>query len=58
MTGCAPDYSSEQFVKRGDISQQTTRSLQKLNIPLFKSATGQRTLLWNCKLVEFFGFKV
>ena len=53
MTGCAPDYLSEQFVKLGVISQRTTRSSQKLNIPLFKSATGQRTFyyrtvsLWN-----------
>ena len=35
MTGCAPDYLFEQFVNRGDISQRTTRSSQKLNIPLF-----------------------
>ena len=53
MTGSAPDYFSEQFLKHGVISQQVTPNSQKLNIPLFKSATGQRTFyyrivsLWN-----------
>ena len=59
MTSCAPDYLSDQFVKRRGISQRTTRNSQKLNIPLSESATGQRTfLLQSCKLVELFGVKV
>ena len=47
MTGGAPDYLSEQFIRRSDVSTQ------KINIPFFKTATGQRTFyyrtvsLWN-----------
>ena len=53
MTGCAPDYLVSQFIKRGDISKRNTRSSQQLNIPLFRTASGQRTFyyrsvtLWN-----------
>ena len=52
MTGCAPDYLSDPFVKRG-ANYITARNSHKLNIPLFKGATGQRTFyyrivsLWN-----------
>ena len=53
MTGCAPDYLVSQFIKRGDISKGNKRSSQQLNIPLFRTASGQRTFyyrsvtLWN-----------
>ena len=53
MTGSAPEYLSEKFVKRVEISNRTTRNSQKLNIPFFKTASGQRTFyyrivkLWN-----------
>lgn len=53
MTGCAPDYLTSIFIKRADISTRTTRSSQQLNIPLFRTATGQRTFyyrtttIWN-----------
>ena len=53
MTGSAPDYLSEQFIRRGDVSTRITRNSQMLNTPLFKTATGQRTFyyrtvsLWN-----------
>jgi hypothetical protein len=53
MTGCAPEYLSTKFVKRVEISNRTTRNSQKLNIPLFKTASGQKTFyyrivtLWN-----------
>ena len=53
MNGMAPDYLPKQFVNRGSISGRFTRNSQYLNIPLYKSATGQRTLyyravsLWN-----------
>ena len=53
MTGCAPEYLSTEFVKRVEINNRTTRNSQKLNIPLFKTASGQRTFyyrivtLWN-----------
>jgi len=53
MTGRAPDYLSAQFVKREKISGRKTRGSQLLNIPLFKSTSGQKTFhyravsLWN-----------
>ena len=53
MNGLAPGYLSDQFIKRSSISTRKTRNSQLLNIPLFKTATGQRTFyyrmvsLWN-----------
>ena len=53
MTGCAPEYLSSQFTKREEITKRKTHNSQKLNIPLFKTAIGQRTFyyrtvtLWN-----------
>ena len=53
MNGHAPSYLSSQFIKRWDVSKRSTRSSQLLNIPLFKTASGQRSFyyrtvsLWN-----------
>ena len=53
MTGHAPEYLISQYITREQVSQRTTRSSQKLNIPLFRTASGQRTSyyrtvkLWN-----------
>ena len=53
LTARLPEYVSSQFIKRGEISGHATRSSQMLNIPLFKSASGQRTFyyrivsIWN-----------
>ena len=53
MTGCAPTYLTSQFATRRQISDRTTRNSQQLNIPLFKTAAGQRSFhyrivnLWN-----------
>ncbi len=53
MMGCAPSYLASQFITRGDVTGRKTRNSQKLNIPLFKSAAGQKTFyyrivtLWN-----------
>ena len=53
MNETAPDYLWKRFVNRGGISGRCTRNSQSLNIPLHKSATGQRTFyysavsLWN-----------
>jgi len=53
MTGCAPTYLTSQFATRRHISDRTTRNSQQLNIPLFKTAAGQRSFhyrivnLWN-----------
>ena len=48
-----PEYLSNKFISRGSISGRVTRNSQKLNIPLCKSATGQRSFyyrivsIWN-----------
>jgi len=47
------EYLTSQFITREQVTNGTTRSGQKLNIPLFKTASGQRTFyyriigLWN-----------
>ena len=52
MKGMAPSYLSSQFTTRGTISGRTRQS-DHLNIPLFTSATGQKSFqnrvakLWN-----------
>jgi hypothetical protein len=49
----APDYLSSKFVKRSDISSRVTRNSQLLNIPIYRTASGQKSLhyrvvsLWN-----------
>ena len=53
LTGRAPVYLTAKFTKRSNISKRVTRNSQKLNIPLFRTASGQRTFcyhavsLWN-----------
>ena len=53
MTGQAPTYLSSPFLKRAEISGRETRNSKLLNVPLFKTTTGQRTFfyrtlsLWN-----------
>lgn len=53
MTGCVPEALTSLFVQRSKISTLSTRNSQKLQIPLCKTATGQRSFhyrtvsLWN-----------
>ena len=53
MMGHFPEYLSSKFLKRAEVSSRSTRNSQLLNIPLFKTASGQRTFyyrivnLWN-----------
>ena len=53
MSGCAPKYLTSQFITRGQISGRVTRNSQSLDIPFFRTATGQRTFyyrivsIWN-----------
>ena len=53
MSGCAPASLFSKYIQRAMITRRTTRNSQMLNIPLFKTATGQRTFhfrtvkLWN-----------
>ena len=66
MTGHTPEYLSSKFLKRAELNGHSTRNSHLLNIPLFKTASGQRTFyyrivsLWNssdyslCKSVSVF----
>ena len=53
MTGQAPHYLSDQFTTRLAVTGRAIRSCQLLNIPLYKSSTGQRPFyylmvhIWN-----------
>jgi len=50
VPSCVSEYQylSSQFIKRREMSRCTTRSSQMLNIPLFKTAGGRRTVgIWN-----------
>ena len=57
MTGQLPNYLSSNFISRGNISGRATRSSTKLNIPLFKTKSGQRSFhyrtLWNALKPHF-----
>ena len=46
MTGHAPQYLTSQFITLEQVNEQTTGSSQKLNIPLFRTASGQRTFYY------------
>ena len=58
MNGLAPSYLTNQFIKRCDVSRRTTRYSGHLNIPLFRTATGQRSFhyrtvtIWNSRPSE------
>ena len=49
----APSYLNSKFVKRSDIHNSRTRNREDLQIPFFRSASGQRSFafrrarLWN-----------
>ena len=53
MNNCAPNYLSSQLITRGEVSSRETRNVRSLDVPLYKTATGQRTFhyrtvtLWN-----------
>ena len=53
MTGQSPEYLTSMFITRGSLFGHITRSFKKLNIPLFKTSTGQKTFyyrsvyIWN-----------
>ena len=53
MTDQAPEYLKSTYITRGSVSGRITRNFQRLNIPLFKTATGQKTFyyksvsIWN-----------
>jgi hypothetical protein len=53
IRGCAPNYLCDKFKYRSSVHSQNTRHKDTLDIPKFKSASGQRTFsyraveLWN-----------
>ena len=53
MKGLAPSYLCEKFRKRSEVHSRATRNNNMLNVPFYKSASGQRTFhyratkLWN-----------
>jgi Fe-S cluster biosynthesis and repair protein YggX len=53
LNGLAPDYLSTLFKDRSSVHDKNTRNNEKLNIPVFSSAVGQRSFeyravsLWN-----------
>ena len=46
ITGQAPKYLTDQFITREQVSNRRTRSSQRLNLPLFRTASGHRTLYY------------
>ena len=53
LRGLAPDYPANKFKKRSEIHNKDTQNKNKIDIPGYRTATGQRTLhyravsLWN-----------
>ena len=47
MNGMAPTNLSSPFIKWGTISGRSTRNENKLDIPRYKTATGQRSFLYH-----------
>ena len=53
LTSHVPEYLSSQFIEQEERSRRPTRSSEMLNIPLFKTVSGQRTFyyrtvsIWN-----------
>ena len=53
MMGQAPEYLTSMYITRGSVSGRITRNFHRPNIPLFKTATGQKKFyyksasIWN-----------
>ena len=45
-TGCAPNSLFSKYIQRATITKRTTRNSHVLNIPLYKTATRQRTFYY------------
>ena len=46
MNGLAPTNLCSRFIKKGTISGRSTRNEDKLDIPCYKTATGQRSFFY------------
>ena len=46
MNGLAPSYLCDKFITRSEIHNANTRHNNKLDIPIYKLASGQRTFLY------------
>ena len=45
-TGQASEYLTSMYITRSSVYRRITRNFQRLNIPLFKTATGQKTFYY------------
>ena len=52
MTGMTPEHLDNKLNFRGNISGRATRSSQQLNIPLFKTKTGQKSFSYRIVNME------
>ena len=46
LNGYAPEYLTERFIKRSQIHERVTRNNDTLNVPFYRTATGQRSFLF------------
>ena len=53
MAGHAPEYLTSQFITREQVNERTTRSSQKLNIPLLRTASGRSLISKEPALRQF-----
>ena len=53
MNGLAPKYLSDKFIRRSDVHSRNTKNKSNLNIPLCKSATGQRSFVYRATTSRF-----
>ena len=55
----APSYLSEMFTKRNENHDRKTRSQNELDIPKYRTTTGQRVFKYRgCKILECIGRKI
>ena len=46
LNGYAPEYLTERFITRSQIHERVTRNKDTLNVPFYRTATGQRSFLF------------
>ena len=51
MTDQAPEYLTSMYITRGSVSGRINRKFQRLNIPLCKTTTGQKTFCYKKKFL-------
>ena len=51
MNGLAPKYLSDKLIRRSNVHSSNTRNKSKLNTPLCKSETGQRSFVYRASTI-------